>query len=159
MSMSRLVAGVVTGKPFAEPIEVKGCAHFVPTGVDSWAVAALKFPGDILADISTSTEVQQDNVLRIFGSNGSIFVPSPWAQLRDSAPAKIFAERKGEQPQEIIVEASPAAYGIEADHVAAHIEERQSPAMSWDDSLGNMQTLDRWRESIGLIYESEKSRK
>jgi hypothetical protein len=31
--------------------------------------------------------------------------------------------------------------------------------MSWDDSLGNMKTLDQWRESIGLVYESEKPRK
>ena len=54
------------------------------------------------------------------------------------------------------MESTQPAYAIEADHVAAHIEQRQSPAMSWDDSLGNMKTLDRWRKSIGLIYESEK---
>lgn len=157
VSMSRLIAGVATGQAFADPIEVKGCAHFVPTGVDSWAVASLKFPGDILAELSTGVEVQQENALRIFGSNGNIFVPAPWAQIRDAATTKIFVERKGEQRQEITVESPPAAYAIEADHVAAHIEKRQSPAMSWDDSLGNMKTLDRWRESIGLVYESEKS--
>jgi len=28
--------------------------------------------------------------------------------------------------------------------------------MSWDDSLGNMQTLDRWREAIGLAYDFER---
>jgi aryl-alcohol dehydrogenase-like predicted oxidoreductase len=39
--------------------------------------------------------------------------------------------------------------------VAAHLAERQSPAMSWADSLGNMRTLDRWREAIGLVYPLE----
>jgi len=156
-SMSRLVAGIATGQPFANPIEVKGCGHFAPTGVDTWATASLKFPGDILATVATSVEVQQQNTLRICGSDGSIFVPAPWAQVKDSTTTKLFVERKGEPQQEIVVESTQPAYAIEADHVAAHIEQRQAPAMSWDDSLGNMQTLDRWRKSIGLVYESEKA--
>jgi len=28
--------------------------------------------------------------------------------------------------------------------------------MSWDDTLGNMKTLDAWREQIGLVYEMGK---
>ncbi len=42
--------------------------------------------------------------------------------------------------------------------MAANIERRQapSPAMSWADTLGNMRTLDLWRESFGFQYESEK---
>ena len=39
VSMSRLVAGVATGKDFAEPIDVKGCGHLGATGVDEWAAA------------------------------------------------------------------------------------------------------------------------
>ena len=40
VSMSRLVAGIATGKSFADPLEVHGCAHFAPTGVDTWATAS-----------------------------------------------------------------------------------------------------------------------
>ena len=56
------------------------------------------------------------------------------------------------------VTADQPLYAIEADTVAQYLDQRQaaSPAMSWDDTLGNMRTLDRWRESIGLVYESEK---
>jgi predicted dehydrogenase len=157
MSMSRLIAGIATGKSFADPVEVKGCGHFAPTGVDTWATATLKFPGDILAVLATSVEVQQHNTLRISGSDGNIFVPAPWAQIKDSTTTKLFVERKGEPQQEIVVEITQPAYAIEADHVAGHIEQRQAPAMSWDDSLGNMRALDRWRKSIGLVYESEKA--
>ena len=159
VSMSRLVAGVATGKPFAEPIEVKGCAHFVPTGVDSWAVASLKFPGDIVAALATGVEVQQDNMVRIYGSGGRILVPAPWAQVHDGATTKLVVERRGEPPQEIVVQLAQPIFAIEADHVAAHIEQRQAPAMSWDDTLGNMKTLDQWRASIGLVYESERRKK
>jgi len=159
VSMSRLIAGIVIGKPFAEPIEVKGCAHFVPTGVDSWAVASLKFPGEIVAALATSVEVQQDNVVRIYGSHGRILVPAPWAQIHDGLTTKLIVERKGEALREIAVELSQPIFAIEADHVAAHIEQRQAPAMSWDDTLGNMKALDQWRASIGLVYESERPQK
>ena len=156
MSMSRLVAGIAAGQPFADPLEVKGVGHLASTGVDTWAAASLKFPGDILAALATSVEVQQHNTLRICGSNGNIFVPAPWTQINDGTTSRLFIERKGEPQQEIIVESTQPAHAIEADHVAEHVEQRQAPAMSWNDSLGNMQALDRWRKSIGLIYESEK---
>ena len=58
----------------------------------------------------------------------------------------------------IAARAAPIIEGI-ADHVAAHIENRQSPAMNWDDSLGNMKALDRWRTAIGVVYQSEKPKK
>jgi predicted dehydrogenase len=157
VSMSRLIAGVATGKPFADPIEVKGCARFAPTGVDSWAVASLKFPDDILAELSTGIEVEQDVTLRVYGSKGNIVVPSPWGPAREGGSSKIIVEREDEPPQEIAIDSPQPLFAIEADTVAAHIEQRQSPAMSWEDTLGNMQTLDRWRESIGLVYDSEKS--
>jgi hypothetical protein len=35
--------------------------------------------------------------------------------------------------------------GAEADAVAAGIPQRQSPAMSWGDTLGDMALLDEWR--------------
>ena len=41
---------MATGKDFAEPIEVKGTGHLVETGVDGWAIASLRFPGDILPE-------------------------------------------------------------------------------------------------------------
>jgi aryl-alcohol dehydrogenase-like predicted oxidoreductase len=28
--------------------------------------------------------------------------------------------------------------------------------MTWDDSLGNMRTLDQWRRSVGLVFDEEK---
>jgi len=159
VSMSRLIAGVATGEPFAEPTEVNGCGHLATTGVDLWAVASMKFPGEILAALATSIQVQQDNVLRIFGSEGNIFVSQPWGPAREGGKATILLERKGKSPQEIVIDSPRPIYAIEADHVAAHIENRQSPAMNWDDSLGNMKALDRWRAAIGVVYNSEKSRK
>jgi len=36
--------------------------------------------------------------------------------------------------------------------VADHIADRQAPAMSWDDTLGNMQMLGQWLEEVGVVY-------
>jgi predicted dehydrogenase len=158
VSMSRLIAGTATGLPFAEPTEVNGCGHLAITGVDIWAVASMKFPPNILAALTTSTQVQQENALRVFGSEGSIFVASPWGPSHDGGKTAIQLARKGKSPEEFIIDSPQPIYAIEADHVAAHIEKRQSPAMSWEDTLGNMKALDRWRKSIGVVYDSERER-
>ena len=160
VSLARLVAGVAIGQDFVAPVHVSGAAHLGETGVDEWAVASMKFPGDILAELSTGVSVNQRNAVRIFGSEGHLVINNPWIPARDGGDEKIAYQRSGDkEPTEVVVHADRPIYAIEADVVAANIERRQapSPAMSWDDSLGNMHTLDRWRHAIGLTYEAEKS--
>lgn len=156
MSMSRLIAGAALGKDFAEPIDVKGMGHIGETGVDEYAVATLLFPNDIIARLYTGVRLSQENVVRIYGSEGNILQTSPWFGGRKEA--KIIVRRNGEEPREIIFEDTCSSYALEADVVARNIERRQapSPAMSWDDSLGNMRALDLWRTSFGMIYDVEK---
>ncbi|HXK44906.1 MAG TPA: aldo/keto reductase, partial [bacterium] len=139
--------------------ELKGCGHLGATGVDEWAVAIAKFPGDIVAQLSTGVAIAQENVVRIFGTKGYIFIPSPWVISRDGGESKIFVHIYGQSsPVEVTVKTDKKLYSIEADTVAENIENRQArfPAMTWDDTLGNMKTLDMWRQSIGLVYEMEK---
>jgi predicted dehydrogenase len=163
VSISRLIAGAATGKDFADPLDVKGAGHLGQTGVDEWAAAVLRFPGDIIAQVATGVALNQENVVRIFGTQGNIFIPNPWQYSRGAAdPGKLFVHRAGQPaPEEIIVPATCNAYAYEADVVgraiAAGQKQAASPAMTWDDSLGNIQTLDRWRASIGLVYNREKS--
>jgi aryl-alcohol dehydrogenase-like predicted oxidoreductase len=56
----------------------------------------------------------------------------------------------------LLVDAPKDLYSYEADTVAANIERRQAEAMRWDDTLGNMALLDRWRAEVGLVYDLEK---
>jgi predicted dehydrogenase/aryl-alcohol dehydrogenase-like predicted oxidoreductase len=156
-SAARLVAGVAMGRPFADPIEVKGTAHVGATGVDEYAVASLKFPGGVIAQCSTGVQVNEDNVLRIYGSEGNILLPTPWVPAKEGGTTKILVHKAGAaEPEEVTVTTDEHLYAIEADTVAKYLERRQSPTMSWDDSLGNMRTLDQWRQSIGQVYESEQ---
>lgn len=158
VSMSRLIAGAAAGKPFADPIDVKGAGHLGPQRTDDYAAAILKFPGGILAQVSTGVQVDQENVVRIFGSDGSIFISDPWVPNREPGVSKLVLKRSDEKhARDIEVRVDRGLYSIEADTVAEHLAHRQAPppAMTWDDTLGNMKTLDRWREQIGLRYDME----
>jgi hypothetical protein len=43
-------------------------------------------------------------------------------------------------------------YAVEVDAVNGFIrkDERSSAAMTWEDSLANSRTLDRWRAAVGV---------
>ncbi|MCX7705474.1 MAG: aldo/keto reductase [bacterium] len=161
-SMARLVAGVANGKEIEEPVELKGCGHIGSTGVDEWAVAVARFSGDICAQLSTGVAITQENVVRIFGTKGYILIPSPWIIAREGGESKIIVQVYSESsPREIVIKTDRWLYAIEADTVAENINNRQAkfPAMSWQDTLGNMKVLDMWRKEIGVVYEKEKPEK
>jgi len=155
VSMSRLIAGVAGGAPFADPTEVKALGQIGETGVDELAVAVLKFPGGMLAQLSTGVRLALGNRVRVWGEAGHIEVPSPWVISRESGGSVLLLHREGRRVEEVEIHADRGIYAIEADAVAESISAGESPAMSWADSWGNMRTLDRWRAEIGLRYKSD----
>jgi len=160
-SIARLIAGAARGLPFADPIAVSGAGCLHPeTGVDSWAVGTLKFDGGIVAAVATGVGVAQENVVRIFGTEGQIFIPSPYVTDRTHpAPGRLTLHRRGApQPEEIVVESAATSYTHEADACGDAVRRglRQATCMSWADTMGNIRTQDAWRAAIGLTYESER---
>ncbi len=161
VSLVRLIAGVATGGDFAEPTEVKGCGQTGQTGVDEWAIGSLKFPGGILAQIATGVRMGHDNALHILGSEGRITVGNPWVANREKADlGKITVQKYGTQPQEIEIPADRTSFSYELDFFGQAVEAGASqpahPAMSSEDTLGNMRVLDAWRSQVGCVYEQEK---
>lgn len=162
VSMARLIAGVALGKDFAEPIAVSGAGFVGETGIDEWAIGCLRFPGGIVAQVSTGVGVNQENVVRVFGSEGSIFLPNPWVAARDGGTlSRIVVHKKGaKEPEEIVVDTPITSFAIEAETMAAAIaagkKQVDSPGMTPDDSLGNLRVLDQWRASFGHEYPFEK---
>ncbi len=157
-SMARLIAGTATGRDFAEPEEVAAVGHLgAQSCVDEYAIASLKFPSGILAQLTCGVQVNHENVVRIFGTEGHILVPSPWGLGAKAGTTTIIVEKRG-APETITIASDRGSYALEADVVAANLERRQvvAPAMSWNDTLGNIRTLDRWRKAIGLVYDFEK---
>jgi predicted dehydrogenase/aryl-alcohol dehydrogenase-like predicted oxidoreductase len=158
-TMVRLVAGVALGREFAEPVEFKAVGHIGASNCDEWSSAVAKFEKGITAELSTGVSLMQDNVVRIYGSAGNIVLPTPWVVSREGGTSKILLKKNSEKEvQEILVETTEWLYGIEADTVAANLENGQGkfPAMSHADTLGNIRLQDAWREQIGLEYDAEK---
>jgi predicted dehydrogenase len=150
-SWARLVAGATAGKPFLDPVEVHGSAVFHPqTGVDVHAIANLVFPNGMLAQVSCGVGLGQENVVRIYGSEGWLTVISPYVVTRNLLPSRILLQRPGApRPEEILITPDRSLYAYEADAFAEAVwaGEREVAAMTLDDTLGNMATLDRWLAS------------
>ena len=157
VSIARLIAGAVANTPFADPIGLTAAGHVGATGIDEWAVATLEFPGQLYAQVATGVAVAMDNTVRIDGERGHIHVPSPWWCSGREGGRGIIAVHAGGTTTEHVVETADWLYAIEADAVARHIPGRQVPAMGWDDTLGNMRTLDAWRAAIGLTYAADSN--
>ena len=159
VSMSRLIAGVAVGKPFADPVEVVGAGRLGETGADEWAAAVLRFESGIIAQVSTAVRVSPDQTLEICGSDGRITVSNPWVANRVDAAAGRIVVTAGGKEQVIDVPSARTSFAYEADRVAAAIAAGKTqvewPAMTWLDTLGNLAALDGWRQAVGLVYDDE----
>jgi xylose dehydrogenase (NAD/NADP) len=72
VSAARLIAG-------AEPERVSGEQVLGGDGgVDARFTGLLRFPGDVLAGFDCGMDVHRRNQLEVVGSEGTIYVPSPW---------------------------------------------------------------------------------
>ncbi|ANV27652.1 aldo/keto reductase [Agrobacterium pusense] len=161
VSMVRMIAGAVDGKPFAEPEKVAGAAHLGQSGVDEWASAVLKFPNGIVAEVSCSIMAAQDNVLRIIGSDGRIEVRDFWFAAGHKGGTGRIDIIRGDKVETIELPEDRWLYSFEVDAAGEAIrqgkKEFDAPGMAWADSLGNLRVMDQWRASVGLEYSVEKA--
>ena len=164
-SMARKIAGAAANELFLDPISVKGNGKIGPTGVDHIAAATLKFENDIIAEIVCAVECSYGSNVIIYGTEGTLTVPNPWLPSSPCRGARtplppdttfpatqlIVHPSGSREATEVTVTADRDLFTYEADTVASHIADRQAPAMSWADTLGNMQLLDAWREEVGVV--------
>jgi len=159
LSYARLLAGVAHEKPFLDPETLMAVGHLHPqTGVDVHTAAVARFAGDITAELFTGVGVHQEQVVRVYGTDGWIEVPTPYVIAPRPEPTRLHLYRGGEAPEEIVVEPDRGLYAYEADAfgVAVRRGAAEVPACTWADTLGNMRWLDHWRRQLGLVYAVEK---
>jgi len=153
-SMAHLIAATASGGEAVACSDLAGAAHIGSSGVDHYAAAVIKFPGQVIARVACAIQLNLDSTLRIYGTKGTVIVPSPWLPGRHGPPPTILVHRHGSGPAQIDVDASADLYVREVDAVGDLVRQgaRSHPLMGWDESLANMTTLDRWRDAIGLGY-------
>lgn len=122
----------------------------------------LQFDNGIIAEVSCSVLVNQENARRILGSLGRIEVPNFWFANGDRAggEGKIDIIRNDGTSETIITGKQRHLYSFEADAAVEAIragrQEFAAPGMTWADSLGNARVLDKWRADAGIEYVVEK---
>lgn len=148
-SFARLIAGVAAGRPFAEPTSLAATAQFGPTGVDEQASALLTFESGVTATLGTGIHHATGRSAAIFGEEGQIAIPDPWApeSHRHGRKTSFTIHRDGREPEVVAFETELDSYALEAELVADTLPAREAPwpAMTLDDTLGNMKLLDAWQ--------------
>jgi predicted dehydrogenase len=128
VSSMRAVAG--------EPQHVYAEQIIGPSGVDLRAVAALRFPGGVLARLEVGMDMPFRHELEIVGSDGSLFVAEPWHAV---APA-IELRRNGRVER---IQTGPAnAFLCELENLCAAIRGEAAPLLGRADALGQARALD-----------------
>ena len=153
-SLARLIAGVATGAPFADPVSVKGTGTLAPSGVDMAAYALLTFANGITADIATACGRNMDNRAIISGTKGQIVIDDPWVPGRNAGPSTTQIHiTTGKDTRSETHGDDRMLFAFEAETVSRAILdgrlEAPHPAPTHADSIGNNTVLDLWRAQVG----------
>ena len=160
VSLARLVAGVAADAPFENPDEVAAIGTIGRSGVDETAHALLKFPSGVTAECAAAVARNMDNSATITGSKGSLYLPDPWVPGRNAGPSDTtIVVTVGEERREEQIRRPEHLFAFEAELASRSIldgrSEPEAPAAGWADSIGNAETLDRWRQAIGYTLLQE----
>jgi predicted dehydrogenase len=155
VALARQVAGLARGLPFADPVRVAGAGMLHPThGVDLDAGGIAWFEDGFTAHLSCSIRTALDSLVTITGTRGTIRIPAPWLPGKYGGTPRLIVHERAHEAEEVLAEADLPLYALEADTVVARAREGrlQADEMSWADSVGNMEALDRWRAGVGVRY-------
>lgn len=153
VSFARLVAGIVEGKAFAEPVQVQACGVIGPTGADELATALLTFSSGFTAEAVSAVHHAVGTETVVYGEEGRLVLPDPWIPRgqRQGLETEFTVHRDGREPELVLIRTDVATYALEAELVADTLPatEVSWPAMSWADTLGNMRVMEAWRAQLG----------
>jgi predicted dehydrogenase len=152
VSFARLLAGVVAGTPFEEPIKLQAVGHIGPMGSDEIAAALLTFSSGFTAEVACAVRFDLGTVASVFGEDGKIVLSDPWipGHDRQGLESEFSIHRDGEKPETVLVRTEKATYALEAELFADTLPalEPAWPAVGLADTLGNMRVLDAWQAAL-----------
>ena len=98
-----------------------------------------------------------DNNALITGTKGSLEMNDPWCPGRDGGPYHSKITIITDNQKEIIDFKGPEhLFFFEAElssqSIIKHKQELPYPGMTWEDTLGNLKTLDDWRKKIDYKF-------
>ena len=133
---------------FGKPVETCGLADVGKTGVDEQAAWVLRYDGGRLAIGCSSLHTCTPHEARLFGTEGSILVHSPWFK-----PQKMTIKGR-----EMSFPLEGTGFNYEAAAVMECLREGklEHEVMPLDESVDIMRTMDGLRERWGIVYPTEQ---
>ena len=153
LSMSKLLAGHILKKPYADPISIEASGNLDETGVDSNSKARILFSENIEANISCAINEVYENNLEIISGDYKLSVSQPWhcGQFQDGhSSIKVYSKNK--LVDEISYKDEVGLFTREIDHASDCIlnNKLESDLISHADSQSIMLWLDKWRKELGI---------
>jgi predicted dehydrogenase len=139
VSLSRLLFG-------AEPVEVAAAIVRDPvSGVDTLTTGHMAFPAG-LASFTCATQVEPDQRVHIYGTDGRIEIEIPF-NIPPDRPTRIFVTQGGDPPvtpaTETLEFAPADPYACEADAFAQAVYAGGPAPMGPDDAIANLRVIER----------------
>jgi predicted dehydrogenase len=123
-----------------------------PTGADEIATALVSFASGLTATLTCAVHHRVGTEAVLYGEAGRIVLPDPWIPQgqRQSLETSFVVKREGAEDEVVTMRTERPTYAVQAELVARSLAglEAPWPAMSWQDSLGNMRALDAWRKGL-----------
>jgi predicted dehydrogenase len=131
------------------PDEIKAVAAFAPTGSEESLNAIFRYSDGRLASLYSSFKTVTGIGCTLYCENGNMTV----ARGRDMNQ-HVILELNGQEKQEYVFTPDAMGYHWEAEEVMKCLDEglTESPVVPLSFSLSLMKTLDRIRESAGMIF-------
>jgi aryl-alcohol dehydrogenase-like predicted oxidoreductase/predicted dehydrogenase len=153
LSMSKLLAGRILNKPYADPISIEASGNLDETGVDSNSKARIFFSENIEANISCAINEEYENNLEIISGEYKLRVSQPWhcGQFQEGQ-SSIQVYSKNKLVDEISYKDEVGLFTREIDHASECIlnNKLESNLISHADSQSIMLWLDKWRKELGI---------
>jgi predicted dehydrogenase len=133
------------------PVNVNAIMDAYDTGVDKQIAVNLQFESGALASLSASFEVDTPVEASIIGTRGLIRMKNRFHNA--TCELQLVTGRDDSHVIEVVREEG-YGYQFEARHVTECLRDglKESPVMSFNDSMLLMETLDRIRDRCGIKY-------
>ncbi|MBB4838110.1 putative dehydrogenase [Sphingomonas kyeonggiensis] len=153
VSMAGLIAGARDGGTIPMPDTISAVGHIGPSGVDEWTSALLRFPGGIMADLSCSISVRQENILHVMGTTGRLEVDQFWFAGGKTGGVNTMRLIRPDGSREAIAVDEPRhlySFQFEAANraIRSGATEFVRPGLSAADSIATARIVDRWLAEI-----------
>ena len=153
LSMSKLLAGHILNKSYADPISIEASGKLDETGVDNNSKACILFSENIEANISCAINEEYENNLEIISGDYKLSVSQPWhcGQFQDGhSSIQIYSKNK--LVDEISYKDEVGLFTREIDHASECIlnNKLESDLICHADSQSIMLWLDKWRKELDI---------